>query len=125
MLLLLLGSAVIAAVPSPKPIKIMPQFSWDTLPVAWHSGNSTGRYTAAQIQELSRYAMVTLEKFQNVRAVVPAKTLGPPYEAPEGLYACQENRSMSRCGCCEEDEIVAVARAIKASHKAIVRRFPR
>eukprot|EP01045_Picozoa_sp_COSAG04_P046409 COSAG04_NODE_16788_length_489_cov_0.697436_1_plen_73_part_10 len=40
--------------------QIMPAFSWATLPVAFHSGNSTGRYTDAQIRELARYSMVTL-----------------------------------------------------------------
>ena len=79
--------------------QVMPAFSWATLPVAWHSGNSTGRYTDAQIRELARYSMVTLEKFQGLREIVPAETLAGPYET--GLYACQDNAtgSLARCGC--------------------------
>ena len=53
---------------------------------------------------------MTIEKFQNLQRFVPAATLAPPYEAPGGLYACQDNASLDRCGCCAEDEIVAVAR---------------
>ena len=98
----------------------MPDFSWETLPVAWHSGNSTGRYTNAQIKELARYQMVTLEKFQNLRAVVPAEVLARDYESPGGLYGCQRNATLSLCGCCGEDEIVAVARKIKAVNPKVV-----
>eukprot|EP01052_Picozoa_sp_SAG31_P055009 SAG31_NODE_14951_length_778_cov_2.773196_1_plen_132_part_10 len=94
----------------------LPAFSWQTLPVAWHSSSSISRYTEQQIEELARYQMVTLEKFQNLRAIVPAATLLHDYSSPAGLYACQDNitGNLSRCGCCEEDEIIAVARKIKA-----------
>jgi hypothetical protein len=107
--------------------RVMPAFSWATLPVAWHSGNSTGRYTDAQIRELARYQMVTLEKFQGLNDVVPAQTLARPYEAPGGLYACAAVRGGSsgasglrRCGCCAEDEIVRVARKIKAINPRVL-----
>ena len=101
--------------------KVLPAFSWETLPVAWHSSNSTGRYSDAQIMELARYSMVTFEKFQNVRAVVPAGVLAAPsYTDPDGLYACQDEANVSRCGCCEEDEIVAAAQAIKAVNPKVV-----
>ena len=99
------GPAVIDGEPTGGKIK-MPEFSWGTLPVAWHSGNSTGQYTDAQIKELARYQMVTLEKFQNVRAVVPAEVLARGYESPGGLYECQRNASLRMCGCCGEDEII-------------------
>ncbi len=115
------GPAVIDGEPTGGKIKFkMPDFSWETLPVAWHSGNSTGQYTDAQIKELARYQMVTLEKFQNLRAVVPAEVLARDYESPGGLYECQRNASLSMCGCCGEDEIVAVARKIKAVNPKVV-----
>ena len=100
--------------------QIMPAFSWATLPVAWHSGNSTGRYTDAQIRELARYPMVTLEKFQGLREIVPAETLAGPYET--GLYACQDNAtgSLARCGCCAEDEMTTVFRRLKALNPQLV-----
>lgn len=100
--------------------KIQPEFSWATLPVAWHSGNSTGRYTDEQIRDLARYQMVTFEKFQNLRAVVPTAVLARGYESPGGLYECQRNASLRLCGCCLEDEIVAVARKIKSINPKVV-----
>ena len=45
--------------PGVKKTMRMPAFSWETLPVAWHSGNSSGRYTDEQIKELARYSMVS------------------------------------------------------------------
>ena len=36
----------------------LPPFSWDTLPVAFHSCNSTAPWTADKIEELARYSMV-------------------------------------------------------------------
>ena len=72
---------------------VLPQFSWDTLPVAFHSANSTGSYTAGQIEQLARYQMVTVEKFQDLRHIVPAATLAQPYESPGGLYACLDRNA--------------------------------
>ena len=116
-----LGRAGQASRPGGSPITIMPEFSWETLPVAFHSCNSTGRYSAAQIAELARYQMVTIEKWQNLGHIAPTATLVPPYSSPGGLYACQaSNGSLSRCGCCAEDEIVAVARSIKQLNPKVV-----
>jgi hypothetical protein len=39
----------------------LPPFSWDTLPVAFHSANATGRWDKAMIKELARYSMVTVK----------------------------------------------------------------
>ena len=50
----------------------MPAFSWDTLPVGWHSSNSSGVWTQEQVEVLARYAIITLEKMQGVDLVVPA-----------------------------------------------------
>jgi hypothetical protein len=58
--------------------------------------------------------MVTIEKFQNIEAVAPGSTLVDAYRSPHGLFACQNGSDLTRCGCCAEDEIIAVARAIKA-----------
>lgn len=101
--------------------KITPAFSWKTLPVAFHSSSSASPFSAAQVAELSRYAMVTIEKYQNIAAVAPASTLAAPnYRSPGGLYTCQNGTDLSRCGCCAEDEIMAAARAIKAVNPAVV-----
>ena len=102
--------------------KITPAFSWKTLPVAFHSSSSASQFSAAQVAELARYAMVTIEKFQNIAAVAPATTLAAPtYRSlPGGLYACQNGTELGRCGCCAEEQIVAAARAIKAINPAVV-----
>ena len=42
----------------------LPQFSWDTLPVFFHSSNSSGPYSADAIRVISKYSMVTIEKWQ-------------------------------------------------------------
>ena len=41
-----------------------PRFSWDTLPVFFHSSNASGPYTADAAKVMARFPMVTIEKFQ-------------------------------------------------------------
>ena len=43
---------------------VLPQFSWDTLPVFFHSSNMSGPYSADAIRVIAKYAMVTIEKAQ-------------------------------------------------------------
>ena len=43
---------------------ILPQFSWDTLPVFFHSSNSSGPYSDEAIRVIAKYQMVTIEKWQ-------------------------------------------------------------
>ena len=97
-----------------------PPFSWDTLPVAFHSCTSAAGLSVAQAAQLARFSMVTIEKYQDIAAVAPGSTLSPPYADPGGLYACQNGSDLSRCGCCAEDEIVTAARAIKAVDPTVV-----
>ena len=40
----------------------LPQFSWDTLPVFFHSCNITGQYNEEALQTIAKYQMVTIEK---------------------------------------------------------------
>ena len=45
----------------------MPRFSWDTLPVIFHSSNTTapdGMYSPESLKILAKYAVVTIEKYQ-------------------------------------------------------------
>ena len=97
-----------------------PSFSWDTLPVAFHSCTSAAPLSPAQAFQLARFSMVTIEKYEDIAAVAPRSTLAPPYADPGGLYACQNGSDLSRCGCCAEDEIVRAARAIKAVDPTVV-----
>ena len=41
----------------------LPQLSWDTLPVFFHSSNSTGQYNDDALKTIARYSMVTIEKW--------------------------------------------------------------
>jgi len=50
-----------------------PSFSWDTVPVFYHSCNFTGEYTDEALKTVAKFPMVTIEKGQEV--ALPA----PPY----------------------------------------------
>ena len=41
----------------------LPQFSWSTLPVFFHSSNSSGPYNDDALKTIARYPMVTIEKW--------------------------------------------------------------
>uniref|UniRef100_A0A1X7VF50 Uncharacterized protein n=1 Tax=Amphimedon queenslandica TaxID=400682 RepID=A0A1X7VF50_AMPQE len=43
----------------------LPMFSWDTLPVFFHSGNESGLYSEESIKTIAKFPMVTIEKFQS------------------------------------------------------------
>ena len=43
----------------------LPMFSWDTLPVFFHSGNESGLYTEELLKIIAKFPMVTIEKFQS------------------------------------------------------------
>jgi hypothetical protein len=43
-----------------------PHNSWDTVPVAFHGANKTGPWTEAAVQQLAKYGMVTVEKWDGV-----------------------------------------------------------
>ena len=43
----------------------LPLFSWDTLPVFFHSCNETGPYSKESLKTIAKYAMVTIEKSQS------------------------------------------------------------
>ena len=40
----------------------LPQFSWDTLPVFFHSANSTGQYNDDALKVIAKFQMATIEK---------------------------------------------------------------
>eukprot|EP01044_Picomonas_judraskeda_P043114 COSAG03_NODE_22517_length_290_cov_0.764398_1_plen_87_part_01 len=76
----LLLQVCVAQMARPMPSR-MPRFSWETLPVGWHSSNASGLWADPDIKTLSRYAIVTLEKDQGTDLVVPPATL-----ARKGMY---------------------------------------
>ena len=122
--LLLLGSQLLSRLPmahAQHGARRMPKFSWDTLPVGWHSSNTSGTWTQPQVEVLARYAIITLEKMQGVDLVVPEAT-----RARKGLYWCQNINNESDLTACllpgkqAEDQHVAAAKArpvsVSASH---------
>ena len=42
---------------------ILPQFSWDTLPVFFHSSNSSGPYNDDALKVIAKFLMATIEKY--------------------------------------------------------------
>ena len=41
----------------------LPQFSWDTLPVFFHSSNQTGQYSKDALQTIAKFKMATIKKW--------------------------------------------------------------
>ena len=74
---------------------VLPQFSWDTLPVFFHSSNNSGPYSADAIRVIAKYSMVTIEKCQ-------------------GLYLKNVD---------DEDEMVLAMKAIKQANPKVATYF--
>ena len=70
--LALIPQQSVAVQPPADGARKLPAFSWDTLPVGWHSSNSSGVWAKEQVEVLARYAIITLEKMQGTDLVVPA-----------------------------------------------------
>ena len=86
----------------------MPRFSWNTLPVAFHSSNVSapiGMYNTESLNILARYSMVTIEKWQGMNGLFPNNSFN--------WLNCQNGTDVTNCGCCTEDNIVEVGKAIK------------
>lgn len=55
-------AAVALAVTADATAAVSPRFSWDTLPVFFHSSNTSGPWSDAAAQQIARFAMATNEK---------------------------------------------------------------
>jgi hypothetical protein len=73
----------------------MPDFSWDTVPVAYHGANYR-EFSDKSIALLAKYPVITLEKCQGWRTLEP------------------QCKGFSCLTCCEEDVYAAVGRKVKA-----------
>lgn len=89
----------------------MPEFSWETLPVAFHSSNPGGPYSDEQLVNISKYSTVTFEKWQGVHNYI-----APGYD----WETCQNGTDVSKCGCCLEDEMADMGRRLKALKPSIM-----
>jgi len=85
-----------------------PPFSWDTLPVAWHSDNGDShQWTDDELHTLAKYSAVTFEKTQG------GNFFPPEVGGHKGL-TCQNGTDTSGCGCCEEDYLIRAAKVLKS-----------
>ena len=77
-----LALAAVAHGQNPEPVALParpdPNWSWETLPIAFHGANRSGTYTDQAVAQLSRYLMVTLEKWYT-----PCGAQGPVQAGPE------------------------------------------
>ena len=80
MLFLWLGTAL-ASSSVPRP-----HFSWDTLPVFFHSSNTSGPWSEAAVSQIARFALATNEKSHAMR--LPGG--GSQSEEIAGPYACRQ-----------------------------------
>jgi len=81
-----------------------PEFSWETLPVGFHSSNPPGPYSDAQLKNISKFATATFEKWQGLHQYIAE---GYNWET------CQNGTDVEKCGCCVEDQMVSMAKRLK------------
>jgi hypothetical protein len=81
------------------------KFSWDTVPVFFHSDNVTGPWTEESLRIIAKYPIVTTEK----------------YMGPNG--GSEEGPSNSTAVCCEEDRMLTALAAVKAHNKVGTSQF--
>ncbi len=74
---------------------VLPQFSWDTLPVFFHSSNTTGIYNDDALKTIAKFKMATIEKWMG-----------------------HDMKNID-----DEDEMVLAMRAIKAANPKIATYF--
>ena len=86
----------------------LPQFSWDTLPVFFHSSNSSGPYNNDALKVIAKFPMVTIEKYMGyevkgiddedemVLAMVAVKKLNPKVATYFYMNAFRDRPQMTR-----------------------------
>ena len=86
----------------------LPQFSWDTLPVFFHSSNSTGQYNDDALKVIAKFQMVTIEKWMGwevkdiddedemVLAMMAVKKLNPKVATYFYMNSVRDRPEMTR-----------------------------
>ena len=86
----------------------LPQFSWDTLPVFFHSANSTGQYNDDALKVIAKFQMVTIEKWMGwevkgiddedemVLAMMAVKKLNPKVATYFYMNSVRDRPEMTR-----------------------------
>jgi len=88
-----------------------PEFSWETLPVAFHSSNPAGPYSDEQLANISKYVSATFEKYQNLHELI---------EHGHDWENCQNGTDVSKCGCCVEDVMADMGKKLKQLNPKIM-----
>jgi len=86
----------------------MPEFSWETLPVGFHSSNPGGPYSDDQLKNMSKFSTVAFEKWQGVHNY---PDVGYDWETCQSL---EDPSNVTHCGCCIEDEMIRMGKRLKA-----------
>ena len=60
---MLVKALLIASFSTCLTLAALPQFSWDTLSVFFHSANSSGPYNEEALQIIAKFQMATIEKY--------------------------------------------------------------
>lgn len=89
----------------------MPKFSWETLPVAFHSSSPRGPYSDEQLRNISKFATATFEKYQGLQHYIAE---GYNWES------CENGTDVTKCGCCLEDEMAGMGKRLKELNPSIM-----
>ena len=74
--------------PVPYPARPRPNFSWDTIPLAFHGANRSGVFNDATVQTLAyNYSMVTIEKWYTKCGSLHPMQDGPACDVEKAMYA--------------------------------------
>lgn len=85
---LMLFSVDSTPIPPPvlHPRKPAPNWSWDTIPIAYHGANRSGMFTDDAIQQMSKYNMVTIEKWYTACASKGPTQSGPECDVEDRMF---------------------------------------
>ena len=86
------------------------RFSWETVPVFFHADNYTGDWNEAALAQLSKYPIVTIEKWMGSLAGCKAYGWAP---------CCGGDNADSQMDECEEDRIIRNFKKLKAVNKNV------
>ena len=86
----------------------LPKFSWDTLPVFFHSSNSSGQYNEKALQTIAKFQMATIEKWMGyyvqgiddedemVMAMIAIKKMNPKISTYFYMNSYRDRPEMTR-----------------------------
>ena len=70
----------------PRPRRPRPNFSWDTIPLAFRGANRSGLYNEATVRILAKYQLVTIEKWYTACGSLHPIQAGPECDVEKAMY---------------------------------------